>query len=71
MNISSDLTHLERKLLTILQHHNRRGKLTTLPELEMRLGHSETEIQDLINSLIERNWIVADKGQWIVTRILF
>lgn len=67
----SDLTHLERKVMTVLQHHNKRGHITTLDELEIRLGHPASKIKRIIDDLIQRGWITVKEGQWIVIRKLF
>lgn len=65
------LTDFERKLITIMQHNNKRGRVVTLTELEMRIGHNSTEIKEVINDLIGRNWIEENNGNWIVIRKLF
>ncbi|TMN22725.1 MarR family transcriptional regulator [Lentibacillus cibarius] len=72
MSIFNDqLTDLERKILTVLQHNNKKGRIPSLTELQFRLGHSGDEIQEIVNDLIERRWIEVEDGEWIVIRKLF
>jgi DNA-binding MarR family transcriptional regulator len=72
MNIySHDLTDFERKLVTIIQHNNKRGRSPSLKELEFRSGYTESEIKETINNLIKRNWLGVHEGKIIVKRILF
>lgn len=65
------LSDFERKLVTILQHNNKKEKVPSIQELEVRLGHSSYEIQKSVNDLINRNWIEENNGEWIVKNKLF
>ncbi|MFD1363395.1 hypothetical protein [Lentibacillus salinarum] len=65
------LSDFERKLVTVLQHDNKKGKVASIRELEMRLGYSSDKIQKSINDLINRNWIEKNNGEWIIKNKLF
>ncbi|ALX49737.1 hypothetical protein [Lentibacillus amyloliquefaciens] len=65
------LSDFERKLVTILKHNNKKGKVPSIRELEVRSGHSSDEIQKSVNDLINRNWIEENNGEWIVKNKLF
>ncbi|MFD1363178.1 hypothetical protein [Lentibacillus salinarum] len=67
----NQLSDLERKLLIILQHNNKKGRLPSLSELQSRSGHQGDEIRGIINDLIQRKWIKEENGEWIVIQQLF
>ncbi|PAV30266.1 hypothetical protein CIL05_07295 [Virgibacillus profundi] len=71
METASVLTNLERKIITIIQHHNKRGRSTSLRELKMRLSHEESKIQSTIEDLIKREWIKIHENEWTVVKKLF
>jgi len=65
------LSDFERKLITVLQHNNKKGKIPSMRELEARLGHNSNDIQKSVDSLIDRYWIEDHNGEWIVKNKLF
>jgi len=66
-----DLSHFERKLITIIQHQTRRGDAPSLEELERRLGHGAREIKDTTKDLIKRRWLGISKGKLVVRGKVF
>jgi len=65
------LTDFERKLLTIIYHHNKRGHLTTIEELELRTGHEPSDIEHTINDLIAKKFLSIEGKELIVRFKLF
>lgn len=66
-----NLTDFERKLLIILSHHNKKGQLTNLKELQIRTGREEIEIKNTINILLEKGFLKKGEKGLIVTIALF
>ena len=71
METAKDLKDFERKLITIIQHHNKRGKSPSLEELELRAGRDANEIKEVIKDLVKREWLGISEGELIVLKILF
>ena len=71
MEKAKDLKDFERKLITIIQHHNKRGKSSSLEELELRSGRNADEIKEVIEDLIKRQWLGIIEDELIVLKILF
>jgi len=65
------LSDFERKLITIIQHNNKRGKSPSLEELEMRTGHNSNEIKETIKGLVEKRWIEIQDRKLVVIQKLF
>lgn len=40
-----NLTHFERKLITVVLHNNKKGRSPSIAELEMRLGYAADDIK--------------------------
>lgn len=55
------LTDFERKLLIILSHHNKKGQLTTLKELQIWTGRGEIEIRNTINILLDKGFLKKER----------
>lgn len=72
MEKAKDLKDFERKLITIIQHHNnKKGKSPSLEELELRAGRDANEIKEVIKDLIKREWLAISEGELVVLKLLF
>lgn len=71
MKLGKELNDFERKLITILQHNNKRGTSPTMEELELRTGHNASEIKEEIKDLIKREWLGVSEGELVVLKLLF
>jgi len=71
METTNNLSDFERKLITIIQHNNKRGKSPSLEELKLRTGHSESNIKDVIDDLVTREWLREIDNKLIVQQNLF
>ncbi|WP_087974576.1 hypothetical protein [Oceanobacillus rekensis] len=67
MESAKDLKDFERKLITIIQHHNKRGRSPSLEELELRAGRDTNEIKEVIKDLIKREWLAIREGELVVS----
>lgn len=66
-----EITHAERKLLTVIQHNNRKGRSPSLAELQMRIGYNNEDIKRIINNLIQKDWLKQKDGNLIIKKTLF
>ena len=64
MEKANDLKDFERKLITIIQHHNKRGESPSLEELELRSGRNANEIKEIMKDLIKREWLGISEGKF-------
>jgi len=71
MESAKDLNDFERKLVTIIQHNNKKGRSPSLEELEIRSRHHANEIKEVIKDLIKRRWLEISEGKLIVLQKLF
>lgn len=71
MESENNLTDFERKLITIIQHNNKKGRLPSLEELKIRTGHNVDDIKEVVNNLAKRGWINISEGKLIVLIKLF
>lgn len=71
MESAKDLSDFERKLVIIIQHHNKRDDPTSLDELELRTGHTPNEIKAAIKELVKREWLEISENKLIVLKKLF
>jgi len=65
------LTDFERKLITIVQHYNQEHRSPGIQTLKNKTGHSEKDIQQTIQDLVARKWLVVHDKKLMVRERLF
>lgn len=66
-----DLTDFERKLITIVQHFNQEKRSPGLKTLVNKTGRAEGDVQQAIQDLIARKWLIVRDKKLIVRQRLF
>lgn len=70
MESVSALTEFERKLITIIQHYNKKHKSPGISTLKIKTGQEETNVADVVQDLVRREWLVVrDKKLMVACRI--
>jgi len=62
------LSDFERKVLTIIYHHNKRGHITSITELQLRTGRRKEDIKKTIDDLIAKD-LLAIEGKEMIAKI--
>lgn len=68
MGTAKDLKGFERKLITIIQHQNKRGKSPSLEEMELWLGRDGSEMKEVIRGLLKKRWLRINENKMIVLK---
>ncbi|MGP4074107.1 hypothetical protein ACTWQB_16500 [Piscibacillus sp. B03] len=71
METIRDLSHLERKLITIIQNSNRKGISPSLVMLMRRTGRTEEDIRITLKDLIRRKWLAVHNQHLVVLKRLY
>lgn len=71
MKSISELSDFERKLITIIQHYNQEHRSPGLQTLKIKTGHDERNIQQTIQDLVARKWLVVRDKKLMVQQRLF
>lgn len=65
------LSDFERKLITIIQHYNQEKRSPGIKTLENKTGRQEEDIQQTIQDLVTRQWLVVHDKKLKVQQRLF
>lgn len=65
------LSDFERKLVTIIQHYNKEKRSPGIHTLMNKTGRDEKNIQETIQYLVARKWLVVHEKKLMVRQRLF